>query len=144
MHQCQGCHADGGKLTLETENVTLDAVYSSTHLGAKPGEYVLLSISDTGSGMDKETLEHIFEPFYTTKEREKGTGLGLAMVYGIVKNHGGYVMCYSEPGEGTIFKIYFPITRSEDSNHEEEKHKPGIRGGTETILLWMMTIQSAI
>ena len=82
---------EGGKIVLETEKAVLDEQFCKAHLGAKPGEYVLLSISDTGHGMDKEILEHVFEPFYTTKEVGKGTGLGLAMVYGIVKTHEGYI-----------------------------------------------------
>ena len=99
----------GGKLIIATENAVLDEEYSRTHLGAVPGNYVMLSISDNGTGMDKDTLEHIFEPFFTTKDPGKGTGLGLAIVYGIVKDHRGFIACYSELGEGTTFKIYFHV-----------------------------------
>ena len=127
--------SDGGRLIFETESVILDEQYCKTHLGARPGQYVKLSISDTGHGMDREILSHIFEPFYTTKETGKGTGLGLAMVYGIVKNHGGYIMCYSEPGEGTTFKIYFPIIEKEIKTMESKEEKAPIKGGSETILL---------
>jgi two-component system cell cycle sensor histidine kinase/response regulator CckA len=100
----------GGRFAIETANVTLDEKYCMMHEGARPGEHVLLSVTDTGCGMDKETLEHIFEPFYTTKGVGKGTGLGLAMVYGIVKNHWGYITCSSKLGTGTPFKIYLPAT----------------------------------
>jgi len=127
---------DGGKLVFETRNVVIDEGYCKTHAGAVPGEYVQLAISDTGYGMDKEALEHIFEPFYTTKEIGKGTGLGLAMVYGIVKSHGGYIIAYSEPGNGTVFKIYFPVLEEEFIEQELEPEKEAeIRGGHETILL---------
>jgi len=126
---------DGGRLIFETENVILDEQYCKTHLGARPGQYVKLSISDTGHGMDKEILRHIFDPFYTTKETGKGTGLGLAMVYGIVKSHSGYIMCYSEPDEGATFKIYFPIIEKETERVESKKEKVPIEGGNETILL---------
>ncbi len=106
-----------------------------THLGTVPGEHVLLSFSDTGHGMDKETVEHIFEPFYTTKETGKGTGLGLAMIYGIMKSHDGYIMCYSEPGEGTTFKIYFPAIESVVSSELSADGEEEMPGGNETILL---------
>jgi len=99
---------DGGKLAISTRNVSLDEEYCRVRAGAKPGEYVLLTVSDTGYGMDKATIDHIFEPFYTTKELGRGTGLGLAMVYGIVKQHGGYISCYSEVEHGTTFNVYFP------------------------------------
>ena len=126
---------DGGKLTIATANVSLDEEYAKTHLEAKPGEYVLLSVSDSGHGMDKETLDHIFEPFYTTKEAGKGTGLGLAMVYGIVKQHDGYITCYSEPGHGTTFKIYLPALAAERGQLKTVAREAMPRGGTETILM---------
>ena len=125
---------DGGTLTIKTESVDLDEEYCRLHLGSEPGRYVLLLVSDTGQGMDKETLKHIFEPFYTTKETGRGTGLGLAMVYGIVKQHGGYITCYSEPGLGTTFKIYLPVTMAEVETPAPIE-KPTPTRGSETILL---------
>ena len=125
---------EGGKLVFETANVVLDEEYATSHLNAKPGHYVLLTVADTGAGMDKETLEHIFEPFYTTKETGEGTGLGLAMVYGIVQQHGGHIRCYSEPGEGTTFKIYFPALVSDEEPQETSARAMPL-GGSETILL---------
>ena len=126
---------EGGKIIFETERVVLDGEFCKTHLGAKPGEYVLLSISDTGHGMDKEIREHVFEPFYTTKEVGKGTGLGLAMVYGIVKNHEGYILCYSELGIGTTFKIYLPILHQVGQVEKSTESEDQIKGGNETILM---------
>ncbi len=125
---------DGGTLTFETTNVQLDEEYCNSHREAKPGGYVLLTVSDTGQGMDKETLSHIFEPFFTTKETGKGTGLGLATVYGIVKQHGGHITCHSLPGLGTTFNIYFPAIEKERVSKTLTVEMP-IPGGTETILL---------
>lgn len=116
---------DGGKLVIKTQNVTLDEDYAKTHSGAKPGRYVLLTVSDTGHGMDNNIVEHIFEPFYTTKEVGKGTGLGLASVYGIVKSHGGYITCESRIGHGTSFGIYLPATEARDSRQAGDQLSPG-------------------
>jgi CheY-like chemotaxis protein len=125
---------DGGKLIIQTGNVSLDDLFCRTHLGATAGDYVMLTVSDTGQGMDQETREHIFEPFYTTKDVGRGTGLGLAIVYGIVKQHDGYIECQSVPGTGTTFRVYFPALRFEAEDREAPLN--GIpQGGTETILL---------
>ena len=105
------------------------------HRVAKPGDYVQLTVSDTGHGMDKETLEHIFEPFYTTKETGKGTGLGLATVYGIVKSHNGHIVCYSELGVGTTFKIYLPALEFTEGTARAEEQIMIPQGGSETVLL---------
>lgn len=126
---------DGGKLIVETANVTLDQDYCIIHPMANPGSYVELTVSDTGQGMDKLTIEHIFEPFYTTKETGKGTGLGLATVYGIVKSHKGHIVCDSEPDEGTTFKVYLPANDSTREAREAEEHLTEPEGGSETILL---------
>ncbi len=125
---------DGGKLIFQTENITLDEQYCKA-FEIKPGNYALLSVSDTGFGMDQETVKHIFEPFFTTKERGKGTGLGLSMVYGIVKNHGGHITCYSKHGQGTTFRIYFPALEAESREQKAESKKEEIVGGSETILM---------
>ncbi|MBU8870927.1 MAG: PAS domain S-box protein [Gemmatimonadales bacterium] len=123
-----------GTLTIETENVVLDSAYCQDHPWAQPGRFVLLSITDTGMGMDKETLKQIFEPFFTTKEIGKGTGLGLATVYGIVKQNSGMVHVYSEAGHGTTFKIYFPLVERPALEVGNKINAP-VRGGDETILL---------
>jgi two-component system cell cycle sensor histidine kinase/response regulator CckA len=127
----------GGKLTIETSNVIHDEEYASHHVSVKPGYYVMLAISDTGCGMDKETQSHLFEPFFTTKDTGKGTGLGLSTVYGIIKQSGGNIWAYSEPGLGTTFKIYLPRVEKAAKGYKP-RLKPkevGAPGGTETILL---------
>ena len=125
----------GGQMVIETTNVELDAAFARTHAPLVPGGYVMLAVNDTGIGMDAETQAHIFEPFYTTKAKDKGTGLGLATVYGIVKQIGGYVWVYSEPGRGSTFKIYLP--RAEESGEPVQfPEAPGHPvGASETILL---------
>jgi two-component system, cell cycle sensor histidine kinase and response regulator CckA len=125
---------EGGTLSISTRNVTFDEEYCRLHASAKPGAHVMLSVSDTGQGMDEETLEHIFEPFYTTKELGRGTGLGLAMVYGLVKQHGGHVECWSEVGTGSRFDIYFPAIPSFESPSVELTPVPSFFG-TETVML---------
>ncbi|UCF01119.1 MAG: PAS domain S-box protein, partial [Deltaproteobacteria bacterium] len=129
---------EGGKLLIETQSVTLDQEFCRRYAEVTPGDYVLFSISDTGHGMAKETLEHIFDPFYTTKEVGKGTGLGLAIVYGIIKNHEGYITCYSHPEVGTTFRIYLPTIEPESVPVDVliAPEPEGLaRGGSETILL---------
>jgi PAS domain S-box-containing protein len=125
----------GGRLLIVTENVTLDAEFCKTNLGAKPGNYVMLGVSDTGHGMDSKTIAHIFEPFYTTKGPGKGTGLGLAMVYGIVKDHDGYITCHSAPGVGTSFTVYLPAIEEPLATKVDWPTLAPITKGSETILI---------
>jgi signal transduction histidine kinase len=126
--------SNGGRLTISTENVELGEEYRRRYAYARPGSYVLLSVADTGTGMDAETIEHIFEPFFTTKEMGKGTGLGLATVYGVVKQHGGIINCESNPGQGTTFHLYLPA--DDGAPEERDAGDDGqARRGTETVLL---------
>ena len=124
-----------GKVTIETGNVVFDESYCAHHLGFLPGEYVLLAVSDNGCGMDAEIACNIFEPFFTTKESGKGTGLGLSTVYGIVKQNNGFINLYSEPGQGTTFKIYLPRQMTNAEYLPEKAEEEPAESGQETILL---------
>jgi PAS domain S-box-containing protein len=125
----------GGKLTIETANVEFDDEYALSHVPSVPGHYVMIAVGDTGTGMDPDIQKHIFEPFFTTKEIGKGTGLGLATAYGIVKQSGGFIWVYSEVGVGTVFKIYFPRVMEQNELPAIIQHEPEQLKGTETILV---------
>ena len=125
----------GGKVTIETANITIDDTDALKHMAIKPGPYVMLAVSDTGTGIDEETQARVFEPFFTTKEVGKGTGLGLSTVYGIVKQSGGNIWVYSEPGAGTVFKIFLPRVEVAESSNEKPASELKVFHGSETILL---------
>jgi len=131
----QDAIAGDGKIIIETANATLDKTYCAGHIDAVPGDYIVLTVSDTGCGMDRETQEKLFEPFFTTKEVGKGTGLGLPTVYGIVKQNGGFITVYSEPGHGTTFKIHLPKTDAALPDETENDTPPLPEFHGETVLL---------
>jgi two-component system, cell cycle sensor histidine kinase and response regulator CckA len=126
---------DGGRLTIQTANVELDAAFAREHQGSIPGQYVMLAVTDTGTGMDPETQAQIFEPFFTTKDRDRGTGLGLATVYGVVKQSSGYISVESEVGKGASFKIYLPRIEQAVTTQSEISEPPLTVRGCETVLL---------
>ena len=126
---------DGGKIVIETRNVQLDEAFCRNHVGVTPGAYVELTFADSGHGMDRETLERIFEPFYTTKGVGSGIGLGLAIVYGIVQSHHGLILCESNLEKGTTFRVYLPVQEREGAAPAKEERKRGDYRGAETIII---------
>jgi CheY-like chemotaxis protein len=126
---------EGGRLTIHTELEELDDEYVAAYGSGKPGRYALITVADTGHGINAETQKKIFEPFFTTKGIGEGTGLGLAISYGIIKQHSGYIKVYSEPGQGTVFKIYLPLAEETASLHKKKEIAVPVKGGNETILV---------
>jgi CheY-like chemotaxis protein len=126
---------EGGRLTISTGIQELDDEYVAAYGYGKTGRYALITVADTGQGMDAETQKKIFEPFFTTKGIGEGTGLGLAISYGIIKQHSGYIKVYSEPGQGTVFKIYLPLSEDVASPDTKTEAAESVKGGTETVLV---------
>jgi CheY-like chemotaxis protein len=126
---------EGGQIMIETANRELDAAYAANHIGVSAGPYIMLAVTDTGIGMDAQTLPQIFDPFFTTKEAGKGTGLGLAMVYGIVRQSEGTIWVYSEPGHGTTFKVLLPRLMDAEDVLPEVQKEPVQYAGSETVLI---------
>jgi CheY-like chemotaxis protein len=126
---------DGGYLTIEAANAMLDDDYAAMEPDVRPGEYVLIAVTDTGHGIPSDLLDQVFEPFFTTKDTGKGSGLGLSMVFGFVKQSGGHIRLYSELNKGTAVKMYFPRSEDRPQNNENEQARPKITGGSETILV---------
>ena len=126
---------DGGEITIETDELQIDQEYVDHHHELTPGEYVIMSIKDTGEGIDEDIIANIFDPFFTTKQHGKGTGLGLATVYGIIKQHDGYIYAYTQKGEGTTFKIYLPLCKETGEKRERTPTKKALFKGYETILI---------
>lgn len=125
----------GGVFSISTDLVMLDRGFVRTHGYGEEGHYALMTVTDTGTGIDKKIVDRIFEPFFTTKEVGKGTGLGLSIIYGIIKQHKGYISCYSEPGKGTTFKVYLPAIKTDNVAETDTEETRTIRGGTETVLV---------